>query len=387
MRRLTESLIHIGVYDADLDLFENQYPTPQGISYNSYLLVDGRVAVFDTVDRRCADRWLAELERALEERTPDYLIVHHMEPDHSGCIADLMARYPAMRIVATERAIRMMPLYFTDTDFAGRTIAVGEGDTLSLGRHTLRFLTAPMVHWPEVMVTFDETDRTLFSADAFGTFGDPAGAEGWPAEARRYYYNICGKYGAQVQALLRKAAPLGIDRICPLHGPVLTEQRADCLALYDRWSRGLPECDGVLVAFASIHGCTAEAAEALAEILRTKGAGEVCLLDLCRCDHAFALAEAFRLRRLALLASSYDGGLFPPMQAFLQRLQQKGYADRRVALVENGSWAPVAARVMGEMLSAMKRIDCAGSVTLRGRMRSEQRADFERLADALLADA
>ena len=388
MERLTDDLYLIGAEDLDLDLFENQYPVPDGITYNSYLLLDEQTAIFDTVDRRCGAKWLADLEEALGGRTPDYLIVHHMEPDHSACIADLLARYPSLRIVATERAIRMLPLYFADTDFTNRTVAVGEGGTLSLGRHTLRFLTAPMVHWPEVMVSYDETDRTLFSADAFGTFGIPSRGEAWPDEARRYYYNICGKYGVQVQALLRKASALEIARICPLHGPVLTTNLASYFGWYDLWSRCTPESDGVLVAVASIHGCTAAAAEQMAEMLRKKGAGEVEVLDLCRCDLSQAVSEAFRLRRLVLAASSYDGGLFPPMHAFLHHLQQKGFGDRSVALVENGSWAPVAARVMGEMLSGMKRIRCVGTpVTLRGRLRQENQPALEALAEALLAGA
>lgn len=386
MKQITRDVVYIGADDTDLDLFESQYIVPNGISYNSYLILDERVAIMDTVDRRCGEQWFAALEAALGGRTPDYLVVQHMEPDHSACIAEVMERYPSLRLVATERALRMLPLYFETFDFEGRTQAVGEGDTLSLGAHTLQFHLAPMVHWPEVMVTYDRADRILFSADAFGKFGALSHDEDWACEARRYYFNICGKYGNQVQALLKKASKLDIATICPLHGPVLSENLGYYIGLYDTWSRYEAETEGVLVAYASIHGGTAEAAEMLAGMLDAKGAGKIAVADLSRCDMAEAIEDAFRMNRLVLAAASYDGGLFPPMVDFLHHLQSKGFRNRRVALVENGSWAPSAGREMTAMLEKMKDIDCVTPVvTLRGRMKQSDLGALEALADALLA--
>ena len=386
MKQITRDVVYIGADDADLDLFESQYIVPNGISYNSYLILDEQVAILDTVDRRCGAEWFAELEQALGGRRPDYLVVQHMEPDHNACIAEAMERYPALRLVATERALRMLPLYFESFDFEGRTQAVGEGDTLSLGAHTLQFHMAPMVHWPEVMVTYDRADRLLFSADAFGKFGVLSHDEDWACEARRYYFNICGKYGNQVQALLKKASKLDIAKICPLHGPVLEENLGYYVGLYDTWSRYEAETEGVLVAYASIHGGTAEAAEMLAGMLDAKGAGKIAVADLSRCDMAEAIEDAFRMNRMVLAAASYDGGLFPPMLDFLHHLQSKGFRNRRVALIENGSWAPSAGREMAALLDTMKDIErVTPVVTIRGRMKQSDLGALEALADALLA--
>ena len=386
MLSVTPNVRFVGVEDDNLDLFEGQYPLQKGISYNSYVIDDEKIAVVDSVDRRRCREWLAKLEAALNGRTPDYLIVQHMEPDHSACIAEAMERYPALRLVATERALRMLPLYFESFDFEGRTQAVGEGDTLSLGAHTLQFHMAPMVHWPEVMVTYDRADRLLFSADAFGKFGVLSHDEDWACEARRYYFNICGKYGNQVQALLKKASKLDIAKICPLHGPVLEENLGYYVGLYDTWSRYEAETEGVLVAYASIHGGTAEAAEMLAGMLDAKGAGKIAVADLSRCDMAEAIEDAFRMNRMVLAAASYDGGLFPPMLDFLHHLQSKGFRNRRVALIENGSWAPSAGREMAALLDTMKDIErVTPVVTIRGRMKQSDLGALEALADALLA--
>ncbi len=383
---ITDKIKYIGVDDIDIDLFESQYVVPNGVSYNSYLILDEKVAIMDTVDYRKHDEWLCNLETALAGRTPDYLIVQHMEPDHAGSIADTVARYPDIKIVATARAIQMLPQFFEDTDFTGNTIAVGEGDTLELGTHTLQFFTAAMVHWPEVMVTYDHADKVLFSADGFGKFGALSHKEDWACEARRYYFNICGKYGGPVQALLKKAATLDIACICPLHGPILKENLGYYIGLYDTWSKYDVETEGVLVAYASIHGGTAAAAHRMAEILRAKGAAKVTVTDLSRDDMAEAVEDAFRMSHLVVAASSYDAGVFPPMHDFLHHLQIKSYQRRRVAIIENGSWAPCAGRVMREMLADMKDIDIVEPmVTIRSRMKQSDIPAMEALADALLA--
>ena len=382
---VTETIKYIGVDDTTIDLFESQYIVPNGISYNSYLIVDEKIAIMDTADKRMNKEWFANLEEALEGRTPDYLIVQHMEPDHAGNIADLMAKYPEIKLVASAKAIQMMPQFFEDTCFEGKTIAVKEGETLSLGVHTLQFFMAPMVHWPEVMVTYDQLDKVLFTADGFGKFGALAHEEDWACEARRYYFNICGKYGAQVQALLKKAATLDIACICPLHGPILKENLGYYIGLYDTWSKYEVETEGIFIAYASIHGGTKKVAEKLAEILREKGAPKVSIADLCRDDMAEAVEDAFRMSKLVVAAASYDGDVFPPMYDFLHHLKLKAYQKRRVGIIENGSWAPCAGRVMKGMLEGMKEIEIVEPmVTIRSTMKQADIPALEALADAML---
>ena len=381
---ITADIKYIGVDDPGQQLFESQYHTPDGMCYNSYLILDEKVAIMDTSDSRTLDQWLQNLATALEGRQPDYLIVHHLEPDHASGIAEVCARYPQLQIVCSAKAQQMMPQYMV---VPSTVIAVKEGGTLSLGRHTLQFLMAPMVHWPEVMVTYDATDRVLFSADGFGKFGVyEADADDWACEARRYYFNICGKYGQPVSTLLKKAAALDIQQICPLHGPVLTgEQLAEAVRLYTIWAAYDVETEGVFIAHASIHGNTAAAAERLVEILKEKGCPKVAVSDLCRDDLGEAIEDAFRYGRMICMASSYDAGVFPPMHDFLHHLGIKAYQRRRVALVENGSWAPSAAKTMRPMLEAMKQVEVVEPVvTLRGRMKNEDLPQLEALADAIL---
>ena len=383
---VTEKIRYIGVDDTTLDLFESQYIVPNGISYNSYLIMDEKIAIMDTVDLRKGEEWWSNLNTALEGRTPDYLVVQHMEPDHAGNIAVAMEKFPALKVVASARAIQMLPQFFEHTDFEGRTIAVKEGDTLNLGTHTLQFFMAPMVHWPEVMVTYDQTDKVVFTADAFGKFGVLAHEEDWACEARRYYFNICGKYGAQVQALLKKLATLDVACICPLHGPVLTENLGYYIGLYDTWSKYEVETEGIFIAYASIHGGTAEAAHKMAKILREKGAPKVSVADLSRDDMAEAVEDAFRMGKLIVAAASYDADVFPPMHDFLYHLKLKAYQKRRVGIIENGSWAPCAAKVMTSMLEQMKEIEIVQPVvTIRSRMKQTDLPTMEALADAMLA--
>ena len=382
---ITKNIRYIGVDDTTLDLFEGQYIIPNGISYNSYLILDEKVTIMDTVDARMAKEWWANLEAALDGRTPDYLVVQHMEPDHASLVAEVMERFPNLQVVATQRALQMMPLFFEGADFSNRSIAVGEGDTLSLGAHTLRFFLAPMVHWPEVMVSLEETEGILFAADAFGKFGALCHEEDWACEARRYYFNICGKYGVQVQALLKKLAGANIQTICPLHGPILTENLGYYIGLYDTWSKYEPETEGVFIAYASIHGGTAKAAHRLAKILREKGAPKVSIADLSRDDMAEAVEDAFRMSKLIVCASSYDAGLFPPMHEFLHKLIIKNYQNRRVGILENGSWAPTAGKCMRNMLLEMKNLDIVSPmVTIRARMKAEDLPAMKELADAIL---
>ena len=382
---VTENIKYIGVDDTTIDLFESQYIVPNGISYNSYLIVDEKIAIMDTVDLRKGEEWFANLEEALEGRTPDYLVVQHMEPDHSGNISLLMQKYPEVKLVASAKAIQMMPQFFEDTCFEGKTITVKEGETLNLGTHTLLFFMAPMVHWPEVMVTYDQADKVLFTADGFGKFGALAHEEDWACEARRYYFNICGKYGAQVQALLKKAATLDIACICPLHGPILKENLGYYIGLYDTWSKYEVETEGIFVAYASIHGGTKKVAEKLAEILREKGAPKVSIADLCRDDMAEAVEDAFRMGKLVVAAASYDADVFPPMHDFLHHLKLKAYQKRRVGIIENGSWAPCAGRVMKGMLEGMKEIEIVEPmVTIRSTMKQADIPALEALADAML---
>ena len=383
---VTDQIKYIGVDDTTIDLFESQYIVPNGISYNSYLIVDEKIAIMDTVDKRKGEEWFANLDAALEGRTPDYLVVQHMEPDHSGNISLLMQKYPEIKLVASAKAIQMMPQFFEDTCFEGKTISVKEGETLSLGAHTLQFFMAPMVHWPEVMVTYDQLDKVLFTADGFGKFGALAHEEEWACEARRYYFNICGKYGAQVQALLKKAAKLDIACICPLHGPILKENLDYYIGLYDTWSKYEVETEGVFIAYASIHGGTKKAAEKMAKILRAKGAPKVSLADLCRDDMAEAVEDAFRMGKLVVAAASYDADVFPPMYDFLHHLKLKAYQKRRVGIIENGSWAPCAGRVMKGMLETMKEIEIVEPmVTIRSTMKQGDIPALEALADAILA--
>ncbi len=392
---ISPAVRYIGVDDNDLDLFESQYLVPEGMSYNSYLILDEKIAVLDSSDARTADAWMRNLEEALEGRTPDYLIVHHMEPDHSACAAALLAKYPSLTLVASAAAIKMLPQFFPGAKLEGRTLAIAEGDTLPLGSHTLRFIAAPMVHWPEVMMSFEENEKILFSADAFGKFGALEQTGGlwctedtdWACEARRYYFNICGKYGPQVSRVLAKVAPLGVQTVCPLHGPLLHDTLAEALRLYGIWSSYGVETTGVFVAYASIHGGTAEAAERFAEILRAKGCPKVATTDLTRDDLAEAIEDAFRYRTLVVAAASYDAGLFPPMHDFLWHLQIKGWQKRRAAVIENGSWAPSAGRVMTEMLSAMKDVQIVGEkITIRSRLQAADIPALEALADAVLAE-
>lgn len=390
---ITPSVKFIGVDDLDLDLFEGQYVVPEGMSYNSYVISDEKVAVLDTVDARKGEAWKANLAEALGNRTPDYLIVHHMEPDHSALIAWMLEQYPSVKLVATAAALKMLPQFFEGIALEGRTLAVKEGDTLSLGRHSLKFFMAPMVHWPEVMVSYDSAEKLLFSADAFGRFGAmskiafwSADDDDWACEARRYYFNICGKYGVQVQNLLKKLAGCDIVMICPLHGPILNENLGYHLGLYQTWSTFGVETEGIFVAYASIHGGTAAAAERFADMLREKGCPKVAIADICRDDLAECVEDAFRYGKMVLAASSYDAGLYTPMHDFLYRLQAKGYQKRTVGLIENGSWAPSAGRVMKEMLGAMKEITLVEPmVTLRSRMHADDLPKLEALAAAMLA--
>ena len=387
IKNITEKIIYIGVDDTDIDLFESQYVVPNGVSYNSYLILDEKVAVMDTVDRRKSDEWLQNLDTALAGRKPDYLVIQHLEPDHAGTIAIAMERYPEMQVVASDKAVKMMPQFFANTSFEGRTIGVKEGDTLSLGGRTLHFAMAPMVHWPEVMVTYDSSEKVLFSADGFGKFGALCNGGEWACEARRYYFNICGKYGAPVQALLKKAAALDIEIICPLHGPVLTENLGYYIGLYDTWSKYEPETKGVLVAYASIHGNTAEVANKFAEILRSKGAEKVVVCDLSRTDMSEAVEDAFRYSHLVVAAASYDGDVFPVMHDFLHHLAIKNYSKRRIGIIENGSWAPSAGRAMRAIIDTFKGVTVAESmVTIMSSLKDSDIPALERLADEVLAE-
>lgn len=385
--KITDTIRYIGVDDLDIELFESQYVVPEGMSYNSYVILDEKIAVMDTVDARKGEEWKANLTAVLDGRQPDYLVVHHMEPDHASLIAEAVNTYPAMKVVLSAAAAKMLPNFFEGTDFEGRILPVKEGDTLSLGTHTLQFVAAPMVHWPEVIMSYEQSEKVLFAADGFGKFGALCNeTDDWACEARRYYFNICGKYGAQVQAVLQKAATLDIRTICPLHGPVLSGDLTPYLSLYDIWSRYQPESEGVLVAYASIHGGTAAAAREFAEMLRARGAEKVVLSDLSHSDMAEVIEDAFRYPRLVLAASSYDAGVFPVMHDFLHHLQIKNYQKRRIGLIENGSWAPCAARAMRTLIEPMKDITLVEpTVTIRSRMKQSDIPAMEALADAILA--
>ena len=381
------SIKYIGVDDLDIDLFESQYVVPEGMSYNSYLIEDEKIAIMDTVDHRKGDEWKANLTAALAGRQPDYLVAHHMEPDHASLIADVLSTYPNLKLVCSAQALKMLPNFWHDFNFEGRVITVKEGDTLSLGNYILQFIAAPMVHWPEVIMSYESKDKVLFAADGFGKFGALVHeTDVWACEARRYYFNICGKYGVQVQNVLKKAASLDIQTICPLHGPVLNgEALAEAIRLYDIWSRYEPESEGVLVAYASIHGGTAAAAERLGELLREQGAPKVVVSDLSRDDMAEVIEDAFRYPNIVVCAASYDGGVFPVMHDFLHHLQIKNYQKRRFGIIENGSWAPSAGRVMREMIETMK--DCQivePMVTIRSRMKPADETQLALLAEAML---
>ena len=385
---ITKDIIYIGQDDRETTLFESQYDLPEGMCYNSYLINDDKIAIMDTSDQRTFEAWLEDLKNALNGRKPDYLIVQHLEPDHTGGVEEVLNLYPGIKIVCSAKAATMIPLYFPNHDISENVMTVKEGDTLELGKHTLKFIMAPMVHWPEVMVTYDQTDKVLFSADAFGKFGvREADPDDWACEARRYYFNICGKYGGPVSTLLKKAAALEIEQICPLHGPMLKgEAMAEALRLYTIWSAYGVEAEGVFIAYASIHGCTKEAAELLSAILKGKGCKKVAIADLCREDQAEAIEDAFKYGKVVLAASSYDAGLFPPMYDFLHHLQIKAWQNREVALIENGSWAPSAGRVMKQMIEEMKNVTIKGDlVTIRGRMKDTDISALEALADAILA--
>ena len=382
---VTESILYIGADDKDLDLFESQYIIPNGVSYNSYVIMDEKIAVMDTVDARRAEEWLDNLEKALAGRTPDYLIVSHMEPDHAANIQRLVEKYPEMKVVGNPKTFPMIGQFF-DVDLSERSVVVKEGDTLSLGKHELQFFMAPMVHWPEVMVSYEKSEKILFSADGFGKFGALDAEEDWACEARRYYFNIVGKYGVQVQALLKKAATLDIAMICPLHGPILKENLGYYIGKYNTWSSYEPEDDGVLVAYASIHGNTRKAAEKMKEILEAKGAAKVAITDLSRDDIAEAVEDAFRYDKVVLAAATYDGGVFPCMEDFLHHLKSKNYQKRKIAMIENGSWGPMAAKAMKGILEEMKDLTiCEKTVTIKSVMKQENVAQMEELAEELLA--
>ena len=383
---ITKDIRYIGVNDHQVDLFEGQYPVPNGIAYNSYVILDEKIAVMDTVDANFTQPWLQNLSAALAGRQPDYLIVQHMEPDHAANVDKFLELYPDATVVASAKAFAMMKGFF-GTDYLDRRIVVGEGDTLSLGRHTLTFVTAPMVHWPEVIVTYDSYDKVLFSADGFGKFGALDVEEPWEDEARRYYIGIVGKYGPQVQALLKKAAALDIRKICPLHGPVLTENLGHYLNLYDIWSSYRPESEGIVIAYTSVYGNTKAAVELLAEQLKARGAANVVVHDLARCDMATAVADAFRFSKLVLATTTYNADIFPQMKTYLHALTERSFRNRTVGLIENGSWAPMAAKIMKNILSESKDLRFADTtVRIRSALNDESRAQIEELADELCVE-
>lgn len=383
---ISDAVKYIGVDDTTIDLFESQYVVPEGVSYNSYVILDEKTAVMDTVDKRGMEQWEKNLLAALDGRKVDYLVVHHLEPDHAGSIARLVELFPEVTLVGNAKTFSMLPQFF-DIPLEGHTLTVKEGDTLSLGEHTLSFVMAPMVHWPEVMVSYESKEKILFSADGFGKFGALSKTEDddWACEARRYYFNIVGKYGAPVQTLLKKASVLDIATICPLHGPVLKENLEYYLGIYNTWSSYQPEDKGILIAYASIHGNTAAAANRLADILRDKGAKKVVVSDLAREDMAEVIEDAFRYDRMIVAAASYDGGMFPCMQDFLHHLQAKSYQKRKVGILENGSWAPCAAKAMKGVLEGLKEVTIVEPVvTIRSTLKDSDVPELEKLADAML---
>ncbi|MBQ7043875.1 MAG: FprA family A-type flavoprotein [Clostridia bacterium] len=376
---ITNDIKYIGVNDRTTDLFEGQFDIPNGIAYNSYVILDEKITVTDTADKRFGDEWFANLDGVLEGRKPDYLIVHHMEPDHSANIDAFLKKYPESQVVATQKAFNMMKGFFGN-DYTDRRIVVGEGDTLELGKHTLTFYLAPMVHWPEVMVSYDSTDKVVFSADGFGKFGALDADEDWACEARRYYFGIVGKYGVQVQALLKKLATLDVEIICPLHGPVLDENLGYYIGLYDTWSSYGVESDGIVIAYTSVYGNTKAAAELLADKLREKGCPKVVVNDLARCDMHEAVEDAFRYGKIVLATTTYNGDIFPFMKEFINHLTERFYQNRTVAFVENGSWGPVAAKMMRKMLEGSKNITFSETVV---QIKSALNADSIAAIDAL----
>ena len=382
---ISDSVKYIGCDDTSIDLFESQYHVPNGVSYNSYLILDEKIAVMDTVDRRKTQEWLSDLERELQGKTPDYLVISHLEPDHAGNIQVLAEKYPNMTLVINKLMVKMLSQFF-DLDMSQRTMVVGEGDTLSLGSHTLTFVMAPMVHWPEVMVEYESSEKILFSADGFGKFGALSAPEDWDCEARRYYINIVGKYGDKVQALLKKAAALDIATICPLHGPILKENLDHYIEKYDIWSSYRPENEGVVVAYASIHGYTAEAAKKMAEILKEEGAPKVVVYDLSRSDMAEVIEDSYRYSHLVLACATYDAGLFPVMADYLHHLEAKNFQKRTVGLIQNGSWAPLAGKKMKEIMEGLKEIKiCEPMVTIRSAMKENNIEEMRQLAKAMLS--
>lgn len=384
--QLCENIYYIGVDDKDIDLFEGQYVVPDGLSYNSYVIMDEKIAVMDTVDLRKCDEWENNLEKVLAGKEPDYLVVLHMEPDHAGSIEKFLNKYKSAKVVANARTFQMMPQFFENLDLTNRQVVVAEGDELSLGQHALTFVLAPMVHWPEVMFAYEKKEKILFSADAFGKFGALDVEDEWDCEARRYYLNIVGKYGVQVQNVLKKAATLDIQKIFPLHGPMLTENLGYYINKYDIWSSYRPEDEGIFIAYTSIYGNTKNAAEKLKDILEAKGAPKVAICDLARSDMAEALEDAFRYDRLVLASPTYDGGVFPYMETFINRLKSKNFQNRKVGFIENGSWAPMAAKKMMEEMSSLKNMSLIeDKVTIKSAVKKSDVAQLEKLADALLA--
>ncbi len=385
MKNFSESIKYVGVDDRDLDLFEGQYKVPAGMAYNSYVIFDEKIAVMDTVDVRKVQDWLALLEMALQGRTPDYLVIHHLEPDHAGGIADFVAKFPEVTLVASAKAFAMLP-QFIEIPASVKKLTVKEGETLELGEHQLQFTAAPMIHWPEVLFSYEQKEKVLFSADAFGKFGVyDADPDDWACEARRYYFNIVGKYGNQVQSVLKKLQALEVKTICPLHGPVLTENLNYYIDKYNIWSSYAPEDKGVLIAFASIYGNTAKAAELLAQKLKAVGVGKVVLSDLARSDMAEVIEDAFRYDRMVLMAPTYDAGLFPVMEDFLNHLKSKNYSNRKVGVVENGSWAPMAAKKMMEILSGFKNLTLSETVvTIKSAVNSDSLAALDSLAQEMI---
>ena len=383
---ISESIKYVGVDDKDIDLFESQYVVPDGVSYNSYIIFDEKITIMDTVDARATDEWVKNIEEALDGKEPSYLVISHLEPDHAANIGLIAHKYPNMQLIGNAKTFQMLPQFF-DEDFADRQVVVKEGDEISLGSHSLTFVMAPMVHWPEVMVAYEKTEKILFSADGFGKFGalDSEDDEGWACEARRYYFNIVGKYGAQVQNLLKKASALDIQTICPLHGPVLKENLGYYLDLYNTWSSYEPEDEGVLVAYASIYGNTAKAAKQIADKLKAKGVEKMEVMDLSRDDMAEAVEAAFRYDKMVLACATYDGGLFPVMEDFLNHLKSKNFQKRKAALVENGSWAPLAAKKMRESLESMKNIEiCENIVSIKSTVKKENVEQMDKMIDELL---
>lgn len=382
---ISESIKYIGADDTTLDLFESQYIIPNGISYNSYVILDEKVAVMDTIDARKSEEWFNNLSNVLAGRNVDYIVISHLEPDHAANIKALSDKYPDAKLVLSAKAKAMLPQFFAIDNLDDKCITVAEGQELSLGTHNLKFIMAPMVHWPEVMLEYETTEKVLFSADAFGKFGALSASEDWTCEARRYYFNIVGKYGAQVQNLLKKAAALDIQTICPLHGPVLKENLGYYLNLYNTWSSYEPEDEGVLVAYASIHGNTAKAAKQIAEKLKAKGVEKMEVMDLSRDDMAEAVEAAFRYDKMVLACATYDGGLFPVMEDFLGHLKAKNFQKRKAALVENGSWAPLAAKKMRESLEGMKNIEiCENIVSIKSTVKAENVEQMDKMIDELL---